>query len=151
MASTNVTNIKNAFTLSNTLGANVGNLTSFDPSLLKTPYDFIILKQIPITVSSSLTEVKTTSQGIITTTQGTINVISGTEPLYYNSGFYSTDSLSNDIKQKGTKIGLIIKQFLDKKIKNSKISPIKIPINRHIAEDYIPLYHSPLKMRNLLQ
>ena len=114
MASTNVTNIKNAFTLSNTLGANVGNLTSFDPSLLKTPYDFIILKQIPITVSSSLTEVKTTSQGIITTTQGTINVISGTEPLYYNSGFYSTDSLSNDIKQKGTKIGLIIKQFLDK-------------------------------------
>lgn len=124
MASTNVTNIKNAFTLSDTLGGNAGNQTSKDPTSNIDPTNanyLITLKTQKInfgditttnTIESviagagyqSVEEAVKTKEGqaVIIQYTNTINTISANAnlELFYNTGWYST--IKNNTLPPGT-------------------------------------------------
>ena len=110
MASTNITNIKNAFTLSSTLGGNAGQQISIDPSKISTT-EFILLSKTELYDSSSLITTSSNENGITLSTTNTVTTTKGIEPLYYKAGYYSTNSDSNNTPSE--MIGNIIKKFLD--------------------------------------
>jgi hypothetical protein len=91
MASTNVTNIKNAFTLSSTLGANPGIQTSTDP--IKNSN---ILNEIFGKLNTDFRKV-----GTYTIDKTTYETFEATLALYYRAGWYST-TIDNEERSKGS-------------------------------------------------
>lgn len=91
MASTNITNIKNAFTLSDTLGGNAGNQTSKDPTKISKFINEIFNKPI--------TEFRPT--GTSTIDKDTYETFEATLALYYRAGWYST-TIDTEERNKGT-------------------------------------------------
>ena len=97
MASTNITNIKNAFTLNNTLGGNVGNQTTNDPTKPLSSYELITSKIqtftfIPRSNSNPTTTIKEEFGKIEVNKDTTSKFEIGTArtPIYYRAGWYST-------------------------------------------------------------
>lgn len=124
MASTNVTNIKNAFTLSSTLGADPGNQTSKDPTSNTDPNDptrLISLNPLPLKITEDNYEntVKSPESDINYTTRTSALTLKGEAvlPIFYQTGWYSTVTGSN----------------ASYNIKNASVEPGSAPNNETIA------------------